>query len=223
MVEDRSPNQTLLDKMSTEVTPETSPLLQLLTNNVKLITVVIVVCVIATAGYGFYSWQEGKKNAEAQEALARILIITGDADRIAKLKAFAPSAPEAIRGSVALALAKAAMQTQNYSEAFQVWDSFTKDTKNPLYSTAVIGKAETLALQGKHAEGIAVLESAALPADSEAINLVNSLIVDMAEQSGNIEKAIAACEKLAVGMAERSPETAEFWRQKATSLRAVKP
>ncbi|MCC8194450.1 MAG: hypothetical protein LIP28_07385, partial [Deltaproteobacteria bacterium] len=85
MAEDRSPsqplapNQTLLDKMSSEVTPETSPLLLFLANNAKRIMALLVVCCIAAAGYGVYSWQEGKKTAEAQNALAQILVVRDDA------------------------------------------------------------------------------------------------------------------------------------------------
>ena len=222
MAEDRSTNQTLLDKMHAEVTPATSPLLQFLTNNARKITIVMVACFVAAAGYGVYSWQTGKKIAEAQETLARILIVQDGADRLAKLKAFAPGAPEAMRQGVTLALAQAAMQAKEYTEAFQAWDTLGKDAKDPLYVSASVGKAEALSLQGKAAEAMAILESMTLPADSEANNLVNSALVDLAEQTGNIDKAIAVCEKLILGMAARSPEEAEFWRQKAASLRAAK-
>ena len=222
MAEDHSQNQTLLDKMTSEVTPETSPLLQFLTNNAKRIMLVMAICFIAVAGYGAYSWQETQKIATAQESLTRILIVKDSVDRLAKLKAFAPSAPEAIREAVALAIAQTAMQAKSYDDAFQAWETFAKDSKSSLYTTAVIGKAESLALQGKTTEAITVLENSALPADSEATNLVNALVADLAERSGNIDKAIAMCEKLVVGMAERSPEEADFWRQKAASLRAGK-
>ena len=222
MAEDRSTNQTLLEKMHSEVAPETSPLLRFLTNNAKRITIVMAVCFVAAAGYGIYSWQAGKKIAAAQEALARILILQDGADRLAKLKAFAPGVPETMTKAVTLAVAQTAMQTKEYADAFQAWDSLAKDTKDSLYIPAMVGKAEALSLQGKGAEAMAILESIALPADSEANNLVNAAIVDLAEQAGNLEKAIAVCEKLILGMAARSPEEAEFWRQKAASLRAAK-
>ncbi len=67
-----------------------------------------------------------------------------------------------------------------------------------------------------------MLEGMTLPEKSEAVNLVNSLIADFAEKTGDIDKALAACEKLITGMAERSPEESGFWRQKAASLRAAK-
>ena len=222
MAEDLSNNQTLLDKMTSEVTPATSPLLLFLTRNARLIVAAIAVCSVAAAGYGIYAWQAGKKVAEAQETLARILIIRSETDRLAKLKAFMPASPEAMRKGTALALAQTAMQAKDFPEALQAWEFLAKDPKDPLYPTAMVGKAETLAAQGKYAEAIAALESTTLPADSEAVNLVNSLIADFAERNGDIGKAIAACEKLITGMAARSPEESEFWRQKAASLRAAK-
>ena len=222
MAENRSQDKSLLDKMSAEVTPETSPLLQVLTNNAKLIAVVMALCFLAAVGYSVYSWLDGKKVAKAQENLAQILVVKDNADRLAKLKTFAASAPEAVKKNVALAIAKTAMQIQNYAEAFSVWDSLAKDPKDPIYPVALVGKAETLSRQDKVAEALALLEGAALPADSEVITLVNSLIADLAERSGDTDKAIAMCEKIATGMAARSPEEAEFWRQKTASLRANK-
>ena len=50
----------------------------------------------------------------------------------------------------------------------------------------------------------------------------NDLCDTMGDVGRNLEKAIAVCEKLILGMAARSPEEAEFWRQKAASLRAAK-
>lgn len=219
MAEKKPDSMTLLDKMSSEVTPATSPLLDFLTNNAKLLALVLAACCIATAGYGFYTWNEGKKVVAAQEELARILILEDNPDKLAKLKAFAPGAPETISRGVTLALARTAMKIKEYAEATQAWDALAKDAKDPLYAPAVIGKAESLALQDKPAEALAVLEAMTIPAGSEDFSLVNSLIANLAEQTGNIDKALAACEKLISGMAVRSPEEAEFWRQKAASLR----
>lgn len=219
MAEERTNTPTLLDKMSAEVTPATSPLLEFLTNNAKLIVVALLACFAAAGGYGVYAWQNKKNVAEAQDSLARILIVRDDADRLAKLKAFLPGAPEGIRSGVNLAVAKTAMQAKDYQEAFRAWDSLAGDTKDPLYVPAMIGKAESLSLQGKAADALALLESVTLPADSEAVNLVNTLIVSTAEQAGNIEKALAVCEKLIVGMAAKSFEESEYWRQKAAALR----
>lgn len=222
MVADRSETQTLLDRMSSEVSAETSPLLRFLTGHGRKIMLLLAVCVLAGAGYGVYTWQQGRAVAEAQTALARILILQNQEERLSKLKAFAPTAPEAMRKGAMLAYAQAAMQAKNYPDALQAWESLGTAPGDPLYATAMIGKAEALALQGKVAEAMTCLEGVTLPADSDATGLINALLEDFAEQTGNIEKAIALCDKLSAGLSARSPQEAEFWRQKAASLRAAK-
>lgn len=221
MAEEQFKTPTLLDKMSAEVTPATSPLLNFLSRNAKLIVVLSVAGLMAAGGYGVYSWQQRQTAENARDALARVLVIEDDAARLAGLKDFLPTAPAGLVTSANLAIASAALRTHNYADAVQAWDALSKDPKDLLYVTAMIGKAEALALQGKHADALAVLESIVLPQGSEAVNMVNALIVTAAEQTGDLKKALAVCEKLIPGMAERSPEEAEYWRQKAASLRAA--
>ncbi|MDL2210540.1 hypothetical protein LJC26_07025 [Desulfovibrio sp. OttesenSCG-928-O18] len=219
MAENRPTDPTLLDKMSSEVAPEVSPLLRFLLNNARRIGMVTAVFVLAAAGFGIYKWQSDKQLREAQNALGTILAAADNTDRLAKLKTFLPTAPAPIKNSVLLALAKAASDAKDYTAAADAWGEIAKDPKDPLYITATIGKAENLALADKAAEALAAVEAMTLPAGSAAQNLVNTLIVDLAEKTGNVEKAIAACEKLVTGTAMTSPEEADFWRQKAASLR----
>ncbi len=219
MAENTPKSPTLLEQMSSEVTPATSPLLTFLTTHAKLIAIVMVLCFAGAAGYGIYTWNENKKIAEAQEALSRILVLDNDADRLAKLEAFLPTAPDAMRKGLSLIIASTAMKAKKYEEAFKAWESLATDPRDPLYVTASIGKADSLAPQGKAGEGLAVLEGMTLPADSPAAGLVNILIVNFAEDVGNTEKAIAACEKIIAAVAAVNPEEADFWRQKAAALR----
>ncbi len=221
MAEMKPDSMTLLDKMSSEVTPATSPLLELLTNNAKLIVIVLAACFVVAGGYGFYAWNMSKKVLAAQEGLARTLVLEDSQDKLAKLKAFIPGAPESMRPGLAFSLARTAMKIKDYSVASEAWDSLAQDSKDPVYAVAVIGKAESLSLLGKSTEALAVLENMTLPAESVATSMVNVLIVDLAEQTGNYDKGIAACEKLISNMTARSPEEAEYWRQRAVSLRVA--
>ena len=219
MAQNRFNDQTLLDKMSSEVAPEVSPLLRFLLDNARRISAVLVLCVLAASGYGIYNWYSGKQLGESQDALGRILVVSNSTDRLARLKTFLATAPEGMKKSVLLAVAQTAKEAGDYAAAAEAWDALSKDSKDPLYLTAVLGKAENLSVQSKDAEALQVLESAAVPADSQFANLINSQIVDLAEKMGNLEKAIAVCEKLVTGVAMASPNEADFWRQKAASLR----
>lgn len=219
MADDRSANKTLMDEISSEVTPATSPLLSFLIAHARKIAAAAAVCVVAGAGYGIYSWQAKNQIAEAQDRLGRILITHNSPDRLADLKAFLTDAPAGIKGSVQMAIAKAAMDVKDYSAAYEAWDALSRDTKSAFYVIAMVGKAESLALQDKTADALAVAEGIAIPADSPSMPLVHGLIIDLAEKSGDFPKAIAACEKLVASIVMLNPEEADFWRQKAASLR----
>ncbi len=207
----------LLQKMSSEVAPEVSPLLQALLNNSKLIGIVLAVCVLGAAAYGGWRWHEAKSISEAQAELGRILILPAPADREAKLKTFLASAPEGMKAAGNLALAQAALEAKNYAAAVGAWDAVARDSQSPLYATAMIGKAEALALQGKDAEAVAILETVKASAEKNAKSLVESMIVDLAEKAGDYTKALASCDALI--NTTSNPMEVEFWRQKAASLR----
>lgn len=219
MAEQQPKNTTLLDQMSSEVTPATSPLLNFLVNNARMIVIVLAICLAITGGYGIYAWQAGRNVAEAQNSLAAVLVIRDDAARLAKLKEFSATAPEVMQKGLTLSIAHAAMQAKDYAAAFTAWDALAKDPKDDLYITAIIGKAESLSLQDKAADALALLDGMSISPDNDAYGIVNSLIVSVAEQAGNMDRAIKACENLIAGMATRSPEEAEYWRQKADALR----
>ena len=221
MAEKNADNMTLLDKMSSEMTPATSPLLEFLTNNIKLIVLVLVGCCIMAGGYGFYTWNQNKKAIAAQDELARILILEDNQDKLAKLKTFISGSPEAMRSGLTLALARTAMKVQDYSEASQAWDTLTKNPKDAIYAIAMIGKAESLSHLGKTAEALALLESMTAPSGNEVASLVNILIVSLAEQTGDYNKSIAACEKIISNTIAENPQEAEYWRLKANSLRLL--
>lgn len=211
--------QSLFDRMSSEVTPEVSPLLLFLTNNARYILIGLAICIAVGAGYGIYSWQARGRVEQAQNDLGGILVTTDSAARLAKLEEFLAKAPSGMRTAVVLAVANAAMEAGKHDAAINAWGELAKDSGNPLYSTALIGKARSLALADRSGEALAVLESAALPADSSAANLINSLIVDLAQKTGDTARAVAACEKLVAANGLQNPEEAEFWRQKAAFLR----
>ncbi|CAK7064606.1 MAG: hypothetical protein DELT_01589 [Desulfovibrio sp.] len=219
MAEDRSPNKSLIDEISSEVTPATSPLLEFLVAHSRKIAGIAIVCLIGGAGYGIYNWQQKKQVATAQENLGRILVVNNAADRFAKLKTFLADAPAGVKGSVQIAIAKTAAEVGDYAAAHDAWDALSKDPKSSLYVTAMVGKAEALARQDKTKEALAIAESISLPSDSASVPLVQGLIVDLAEKMGDFAKAVAACEKLVTSVAMLNPEEANFWRQKAASLR----
>lgn len=222
MTAKQSESMALLDKMSSEVAPEISPLLRLLIENSRRIGLAVAVFVLAAAGYGVYTWHAGKQKLEAQNELGAILVVTDGAVRLERLQAFLPAAPAAVKEAVFLAIAGTAAEIGNYTAAADAWGQIALVPKSSLYVTAMVGKAENLSRAGKDAEALAALASMTIPTDSAATGLVNALVADLAEKTGDFAKAADACEKLVADAAINNPEEADFWRQKAAALRLRK-
>ena len=207
----------LLQKMSEEVAPEVSPLLLLITKNAKIIAFVFALGVLGAAGYGGYQWYTAKQLRAAQTALGYILIVPNLEERTAKLESFLASAPQGVQLAANLALAKAYLEAKNYDKALAAWEVTAKNNEASFHTVALIGKAQTLALQEKTAEALAVLEPLAASAQGAARDLIHSSIADLAEKSGDFNKAAVACDALAANSA--SPESVEYWQHKAAALR----
>ena len=217
-------NDSLLQKMSAEVSPEVSPLLRFLLDHARTIAIVIGLILAATAGFGIYSWYNNKQLDKARIELGRIEISPSAADRIKELEAFATRAPASMSTAVNLALAKSSLEIKDYDRAIKAWDAIARDPQGSFYLVAVLGKAQALVMQDKGADALAVLEKIAPTVKDGAKALVDKAIADVAEKMGNFDRAIAASEALAANNAIISE--AEYWRQKAAALRqqqAAKP
>ena len=212
-------NSSLVSQVTSEVAPETSPLLNFLVKNRRVLGLALLVLVLAMVGYGVYTWRSGKQLAASQAELGRILVMASDTERLAKLKAFAVDAPSSMRDGLQLAIARSASLAKDYPAAVAAWDTLTKNPNAAVYAVAIVGKAENLILQNRDADALAVLLGAVVQNNMAASNLINSLVVDLAEKLGDYPKAIAASEKLVTGSAAGGVEEANFWRQKAASLR----
>ncbi len=210
-------DSSLLQKMSAEVAPEVSPLLRGLLHNARLIGIVLTLCVLGAAAYGGWRWHSAKTLTEAQTELGRILVIAAPADRAAALKDFRTKAPEDLQTALNLALAQISLENKDYETAVTAWDAVAKDPKGSLYATAQIGTADALSQMGKDAEALAVLEGLKNSADKNIKPLIDSQIVDLAEKVGDYAKALAACDALLGSVT--NPMEADFWRQKAASIR----
>ena len=207
---------TLLERMSEEVAPEVSPFMQALIHHSRTIALVVVLCIVGALGYGGYTWYAEKQTEKGREALGAILATPPSAERLQKLEALLATAPETLKVPVALAAIQTGLALKEYQKITPYWDLVAKDPNGSLHTTALIGKAQALALADKTAEALAILEPLSLDAKSVYAPVVNGMIADLAEKSGNFARAISACEALAGGP---NPDNAVYWQQKAAALR----
>jgi DNA-binding SARP family transcriptional activator len=87
------------------------------------------------------------------------------------------------------------MNTKKYKEALKVWDDILNNTEDTnIKVIASIGKAESLAFQKKYVECLKILSS--LKDRKEYSKILYLETARVAEESGDIKKAIWAYEEL---------------------------
>ncbi len=204
----------LLDKVSAEVAPEVSPLLNLLLKYSRLLVFLLVAVVVIGIGWGGYAWYSGRQLAAATLELGELQALPA-AEGLEKLKTFAAGAPSGLKSAANLALAQAALYASDYATAASAWEAVAARETGPMAQVARIGKAQALVMAGKDAEALAVLQAVAPETDAMRA-FVDELLVDLAEKTGNIELAVKASRSLAENPA--LAENSAYWMQKAASL-----
>lgn len=173
-------------------------LLHYLVSNLKHIAMGCGALLLAVAVYaGVDHWRE-RQAATAAEALGVILIQKAEPKaRLEALEAFMKDTPAALRPTVLLELAAAAMAAKQYDKAATAWTELEGSPSADLQVVAGIGHAKSLLLAGKAAEALTLLQ--ALKAKSpKAYDLpVTRQLAVAAEQAGNVKVAQEAYTDLA--------------------------
>lgn len=194
----------LLQNMRNEVSPEATPFLQFLTDNVKTIASVIVGLVLIVAAVVFYQWKEAENKAEAQAKISAVIVSTEGAGRIKALEALIPEMPADLVASIYLEIAYTAEQAQDNAKAAETWAKlYALTSDHPLKIAAAVGRANALLAMNKNSEALLVLE-AVLALPEYAGNKTASGMVAQAQTSlaiaaarvGDLQKSKAAYEAL---------------------------
>lgn len=209
----------LLEKMSAEVNPEASKLLEFITLNARKIVALFVLCIAGGVGYGVYTWYSADQLDKARAELGRIEMIQAAPERLAALEAFA--APGELVVAANLAMAATALEAEDFDKAAAAWEKVGAAEQGSFATVAVVGRADALIKGGKDAEALAFLQKHQNSGSDLARTMVDRMVLDLAEKLGNISVAIAACDSLATNPV--SSGEAEFWRQKAAELKARQP
>lgn len=207
----------LVGSLQSEVAAEASPLLRFLIAHAVKIAVGIVLFIALIAAYWLYNaHSDSRRQAEARE-LGQYMIISDPALRLEKLEAYAPNAPESIKTPLAFAMMEAATALQDQDKIFAAW-KIISERDALIRPTATLGMASSLANQGKFDQALSLLVTAAQGLTGGDSRNVNSRIIFLAEVTGDLDKALSACEAL-INQAP-SPDEAVLWHQKRTDLEA---
>ena len=205
----------LIGSIQEEVAAEASPMLQFLIDHARIIALGVVLFIIAIVGYWFYASKMERVKAEQELEFGRLVTGKTGAARIAALEEYLKTAPKELHASAWFAIAEAAGQEKDYVKAYAAWEQIAK--LNPsIRITATLAMAQALSDQDKNAEALKLLDSVSGNLGLNDIVNVNSRIAILAENLGQYDRAIAACEAIT---ANPSVGDTTFWTQKIASLR----
>lgn len=203
---------TLLDSIQSEVSREASPMLDFLVRHARKIFVALLALITVIVVFGVWSYLNAGKQREAEEALGRILILPDDPAKLEALTGFAGGAAPELKTAALLALAQSATLQQQPEIAAGAWAQISQLADPATRLVAEVGQAGALSAQGKNAEALSLLESLLPTVPAEAVPVLNAYIVSVAEQLGDWDRAIAACEAI-IGQSP-NPDAQSVWEQR---------
>lgn len=209
----------LLGSLQAEVSAEASPFLMFLTRHARSITIAIVLCILAIVGYWIYASQAEKGRYEDTLSYGKILLIADPRTRLEQLEAFAGTAPGTVRKAVWFSIMDTAGELRDYDTVYRAWKAIS-DFDSGIHAIAVVGMADALSLQKKDKEALDLLESVSNRLKNHEVPLVNARIVLLAENLGNYDKAMAACDTLISKSSD--PKDMSMWMQKRAVLEQKK-
>ena len=215
MSEQQNAHTPLVDTLQQSVSREAAPLLNFVLKHIKAIAAGLFAIVVIISGAGMYNYTHEQSILEAQSKLATLSDGASTEKQLNELKAFVDEAPEQVRPAGLLALAKASLRVKDYSAAETAWAKLQATGIESMRDLAGMGRADALANMGKYKEAVTVLEGL-VPQASEAYRLsIKHQIAIMAEESGEVDKALAAYKELE---AEVPAANKKFYTHKISSL-----
>lgn len=136
------------------------PLLRKITENLKLIGVVLGAIVLVAAGYSGFTLFKQRQIAAAQNELGQILTQQNPEQAAQAMADFLPQAPSSMRQGVRLEMARLSMEAEDYAQAQNAWQGLLDSTpsEDPLHTVATFGLAKTQRLQDQPENALQTLE-----------------------------------------------------------------
>lgn len=207
--------------LSEEFVETLHPVLQWIVNNAKGLAIGVVAVLVLLAGYGVYENMQAKTAAEKGNELGQIVMQKPGKEKVAALEAFAKSVPAELQTAVLFETAQALQEAKEYKRAAEVWGQIGAKADKSLTAIAAFGRAQSLAMGGEPAKGLAVLEEFKNSAPKPYSNILLQRIAQMAEQSGDKPKAVAAYKEL-LDKEKTQVQARSYYEHKIASLSDAK-
>jgi len=188
----------LIQEIEEEVDETIHPFLEKILNNIKPIGFAIAAIVLAAGLYSGYNFYQQSRQEKATNELGKILAQKDDKAKVNALKGFLKVAPEELKISVQLELARIYIQNKDYEQAARVFGELAtaQEVDEHLKRVAVLGQSKALELNKQYAQALEVLEKNKEAFPKEYNEQVAQRIAFLAEKTKDWAKALAAYEEL---------------------------
>jgi len=200
----------VLGELQSEVSVEAASLFQFIARNAAALMVLLGLCVAAIVGAGAWQWHASKRDEEARNKLARLLLQQHGATRVSALESFAATAPESVRLAALMELGLAALAEKDAAKASAAFARVAAlDKGRPFGTAAALSGALILMQDGNASNALAILEPLENTVPEYMRVQVRGLIALNARQTGKTDRAIKAYEDLLAGALE---DDADYYR-----------
>ena len=213
--EQRGTAQRLQDEISSEV----APAVRAVTENIKLIGLVIGIIVLIAASISGYRYYRQYTLETGQERIESILSLESQQERMQAIQDYLPQAPQRFRQGLRLELADLAMKQQRFEQAARVWnEAAQKSRKEEIRIVARLGRAKALLRSGRSEKALALLQDLADSAPEAFRRSVYFELAAAAESEGEWEQALGAYKQLK-SQTELGGGRASYFQYKIARLR----
>ncbi len=195
-MEPKQNKQGLLSTLESEMSEDIHPLLQKITDNLRVIGLVIAAVVLVVGVYSGVTIYQDHAAEKSREQFSTILSQPDGQGKLTALEAFLSQAPSSMQQGVRLEMARLAMEIEAFEPAEKVWNQAARPGTTELQVAANLGRATSLSPAGKPGEALDILEELLDKSPDSFKALVLSEMAPTAEKAGNLERAVSVYEEI---------------------------
>jgi len=191
--QEKDTKQRIQEEMSSEV----APLVKAVTENIKLIGLVLGGIVLIAAGISGYKYYQQYRIGTAMDRIEAVLSLKSPQKRLQAIQDYLPQAPQRFRQGLRLELAKLCMEQERFDQAAEVWaEAAQKGRARQIRTISRLGRAKALLRNGESEKALALLQDLAKNAPDAFSRSVYFELAAAAESEGQWEQALRAYKRL---------------------------
>lgn len=191
--QEKDTKQRIQEEMSSEV----APLVKAVTENIKLIGLVLGGIVLIAAGISGFKYYQQYRIGTAKDRIEAVLSLDSPQKRLQAIQDYLPQAPQRFRQGLRLELADLCMEQERFDQAVEVWAEVAQNgPTEEVRAISRLGRAKALLRAGQSEKALALLQDLAENAPDAFSRSIYFELAAAAESQGQWEQALKAYKKL---------------------------